>query len=44
MTSPDLRQWVRDFAPGLMDTPESDRIPLGATPDAYNADFDQAST
>lgn len=41
MTAPEMRQWVRDFAPGLLDTPESDRIPLGSTPDAYNADFDK---
>jgi hypothetical protein len=40
-TTPQLREWVRDFAAGLMDTPESDRIPLGATPDAYNEDFDK---
>src|SRR6266545_622414 len=40
MTTPGLREWVQDFAPGLMDAPESDRIPLGGTTDAANADFD----
>jgi hypothetical protein len=40
-TAPELRLWNRDFAPGLRDTPESDRIPPGATPDAANADFDK---
>lgn len=41
MTVPQLREWVKDFAPGLLDAPESDRIPLGATTDAANADFDK---
>lgn len=40
-TSPEMRLWVSDFSPGLRDTPENDRIPLGSTPDAYNADFDK---
>lgn len=41
MTIPGLREWCSDFSPGLLDTPESDRIPMGATPDAYNAEFDR---
>lgn len=41
MTTPNLRIWVKDFSPGLLSTPESDRIPIGATPDAFNADFDK---
>lgn len=28
---------VRDFTPGFLDSPESDTLPLGATPDAKNA-------
>jgi hypothetical protein len=41
MTLPGLREWVKDFSPGLMDAPESDRLPLGGTTDASNADFDK---
>jgi hypothetical protein len=44
MTTPGMRRWASDFAAGLLDTPESDRIPLGATPDAYNGDFDRVDT
>ena len=39
--NPSLREWCWDFSPGLLDTPESDRLPNGATPDAYNAEFDK---
>lgn len=41
MTTPALRLWCDDFSTGLLDTPESNRIPLGGTPDAYNAEFDK---
>lgn len=38
-TSPDLAEWVRDFTPGFLDTPEEDTLPGGATPDARNAEL-----
>lgn len=41
MTVPEMRIWCADFSAGLLDTPESDRLPDGATPDAYNAEFDR---
>jgi len=36
---PDGEIWCRNFAPGFMDSPESDTLPRGATPDARNAYF-----
>lgn len=41
MTTPEMRLWCKDFSFGLLDTPESDSLPIGATPDAYNAEFDK---
>lgn len=41
MTVPEMREWVQDFSPGLIDTPEGDRLPLGAFPAALNVDFDK---
>lgn len=34
---PDGTRFVTDFTPGYLDSPESDSLPLGATPDAKNA-------
>lgn len=34
---PDGAVWCRDFTPGYLDSPESDTLPIGATPDAKNA-------
>lgn len=35
--APDKAFMVRDFTPGYLDSPESDTLPWGATPDAKNA-------
>lgn len=35
-TRPDKAFLIRDFTPGYLDSPESDTLPLGATPDAKN--------
>lgn len=37
--NPAFSLWCDNFAPGFLDTPEPDRLPLGATPDARNAWF-----
>lgn len=34
---PDGNIMVRDFTPGFLDSPESDTLPMGATPDAKNS-------
>ncbi len=36
---PSAAVWMRDFSPGYLDSPESDTIPHGATPDARNEEF-----
>lgn len=36
---PDGSLWIRDFSPGYLDSPESDTIPKGATPDARNEEL-----
>lgn len=35
--SPEKAAFIRNFTDGFMDSPESDTLPLGATPDAKNA-------
>lgn len=37
--SPHASIWCDNFAPGFLDTPEPDALPVGATPDARNAWF-----
>lgn len=37
--SPDYGLWCENFAPGFLDTPEPDALPIGATPDARNCWF-----
>lgn len=36
-TQPEKAALIRDFTDGFLDSPESDTLPLGATPDAKNA-------
>lgn len=36
LSAPQLKRFVRDFSAGFLDSPESDTLPLGATPDARN--------
>lgn len=44
LITPDLDVFVRDFSAGFLDTPESDTLPTGATPDAANAVFTHGTT
>ncbi|MCC6989954.1 MAG: hypothetical protein IT181_13195 [Acidobacteria bacterium] len=37
--SPSFGLWCENFAPGFIDTPQPDALPLGGTPDARNAWF-----
>lgn len=37
--NPDYGLWCENFAPGFLDTPAPDSLPIGATPDARNAWF-----
>jgi hypothetical protein len=39
LSIPTFKFLNRDFSPGYLDTPESDTLPLGATPSARNAVF-----
>lgn len=38
-TEPDIARIIKDFSPGFLDTPESDTLPDGATPEGKNGWF-----